>query len=74
MRKFEAGKTYTHGYIGDSQLTATWTILKRTTQTITITDGRITKTCKIIKDLSEMRGAESVFPEGKFSKAPILSA
>ena len=74
MKTFEIGKTYTHGWIGDSNLFTTWKVVKRTAQTITITDGRETKTCKIIKQLSEWRGAESVYPEGKYSMCPILSA
>ena len=74
MRTFEVGKEYTHGWIGDSSLFTTWKVLKRTTQTITITDGRETKTCKIIKQVSEWRNAESVYPEGKYSMCPILSA
>lgn len=74
MRKFETGKTYTHGWIGDSNLFTTWTVLKRTAQTVTITDGKETKTCKIIKGLSEIRNAESVYPFGKYSMSPILSA
>ena len=74
MNKFEIGKTYTHGWIGDSNLHTSWTVIKRTAQTITITDGRETKTCKIIKQLSEYRNAESVYPCGKYSMCPILSA
>jgi len=74
MRTFEVGKEYTHGWIGDSALFTTWKVLKRTAQTITITDGRETKTCKIIKQVSEYRNAESVYPEGKYSMCPILSA
>lgn len=74
MRTFETGKTYTHGWIGDSELFTSWTVVKRTQATITITDGRETKTCRIIKGLSEIRNAESVFPFGQYSMAPILSA
>lgn len=74
MRTFEVGNEYTHGWIGNADLFTTWKVLKRTAQTITITDGRETKTCKIIKQLSEIRNAESVYPEGKYSMCPILSA
>lgn len=74
MRTFEIGKSYTHGWIGDAELFTTWTVTKRTAQTITITDGRKTKTCRIIKGLSEMRNAESIFPYGQYSKCPTLSA
>lgn len=74
MKKFEVGKTYTHGWIGDSSLFTTWTVIKRTAQTITITDGKETKTCRIIKAISEYRNAESVQPFGNYSMAPTLSA
>lgn len=74
MKKFEVGKSYTHGYIGDHDLFTTWTVLKRTAQTVTITDGKVTKTKKIIKGLSEMRNAESVYPDGEYAKCPVLSA
>lgn len=74
MKKFEIGKNYTHGWIGDSSLFTTWTVVKRTAQTITITNGKETKTCKINKQISEYRNAESVYPEGKYSMCPILSA
>lgn len=74
MSKFEIGKSYTHNWIGDSDLHTTWTVLSRTAQTVKITDGKEIKTCKIIKGLSEMRNAESVYPFGKYSMCPILSA
>lgn len=74
MRTFEIGKSYTHGWIGDAELFTTWTVTKRTAQTITITDGRKSKTCRIIKGLSAIRNAESVYPFGQYSMCPILSA
>ena len=74
MKQFEVGKSYTHGWIGDSDLFTTWTVIKRTAQTITISNGKETKTCRIIKRLSEIRKAESIFPFGQYSMAPILSA
>lgn len=74
MKAFEVGKQYTHGFIGDSELFVTWTVVKRTAQTVTITDGRETKTCKINAKVSEYRNAESVFPFGRYSMCPILSA
>lgn len=74
MNKFEVGKKYTHNWIGDSNLFTTWEVLSRTAQTITMTNGKDVKTCKVIKALSEMRDAESVYPFGKYSMCPILSA
>lgn len=74
MSRFEIGKTYTHGWIGDSDLFTSWTVQKRTDTTITITNGKETKKCKIIKALSEMDNRECVFPFGKYSMCPILRA
>lgn len=74
MRKFEVGKQYTHGWIGDSDLRTTWLVLKRTAKTITIQDGTKIKTCRIIQGLSEMNGTECVFPFGQYSMCPILRA
>ena len=74
MKKFEIGKSYTHGWIGDSELFTTWKVIARTAQTVTITDGTETKKCKIIKQITEWRNAESIYPFGKYSMCPILSA
>lgn len=74
MSKFEIGKTYTHGWIGDSDLFTTWKVESRTPSTITITDGKETKKCKIIKALSEISNTECVYPFGKYSMCPILRA
>ena len=74
MKTFEIGMSYTHGWIGDAELFTTWTVTKRTAQTVTITNGRETKKCRIIKGLSEMRKAESIYPFGQYSMCPILSA
>ena len=78
MRKFEVGKRYTHGWIGDSDLFTTWTVIKRTAKTVTIKEENTqlnnTKTCRIIDRLSQREGAECVFPFGQYSMAPTLRA
>ena len=74
MAKFEVGKKYIHGWAGDSDLFTTWKVIKRTSCTITITDGRETKTCRIIKALSEMSNRETVYPFGQYSMCPLLRA
>lgn len=74
MRKFEIGKKYTHGWIGDSTLFTTWEVIKRTSQTITIKHNNEIKTCKIIKQLSEWEQAETIYPMGKYSMCPTLHA
>lgn len=74
MKTFEIGKEYTHGWIGDSNLFTIWKVTSRTALTVTITNGSETKTCRIIKGLSEIRKSESIYPYGKYSMCPILSA
>ncbi len=74
MKTFEIGNSYSMTYIGDSDLVVTYTVLDRTACTLTITDGRNTKKCRINKKLSEFDGNECVMPEGKYSMAPILRA
>lgn len=74
MKKFEVGKTYTHGWIGDSELFTNWEVIKRTAQTITIKHCKEIRTCRIIKQLSEWEGAECVHPYGKYSMCPTLRA
>lgn len=74
MKKFEVGKTYTHGWIGDSSLETTWEVIKRTAQTITIRHCKEVKTCKVIKNLSEWEDMECIRPYGNYSMCPILRA
>lgn len=78
MKKFEVGKQYVHGWIGDSDLFTTWSVIKRTAKTITIkqegTQLDNIKTCRIIEKLSQWEDAECVFPFGQYSMAPTLRA
>lgn len=74
MKKFEIGKTYTMGSICNSECFWTYTVTARTAQTITLDDGKEVKRCRISKKATEYRGAETVFPLGQYSMAPILSA
>lgn len=74
MKKFEIGKQYSMTSVCDHDCVWTYTVTARTASTITITDGRETKTCRIVKDLSEYREAETVRPLGKYSMCPLLTA
>lgn len=74
MKKFEIGKTYTMRSIGDHDCAWTYTVVKRTSQTITISDGAETKTCRVNIQVSEDRNAETIFPMGRYSMCPALSA
>lgn len=74
MRKFETGKTYTTRSIGDHDCVWSYTVTERTAQTVTLSDGKKTIKCKIVKQLSEYRNAETVRPLGNYSMCPLLSA
>jgi hypothetical protein len=74
MKKFEIGKEYSCRSICDHECVWTYKVIARTAQMITVTDGRQTKKLRIIKGLSEIRNAESVYPSGKYSMCPILTA
>ena len=74
MRKFEVGKEYSMRSICDSNCIWSYTVTARTAQTITVTDGNKTLKLRVIKKLSEYRGAETVYPLGQYSMAPMLSA
>lgn len=74
MKQFEIGKTYTMASPCDRNCVWTYTVTKRTAKTITINDGQETKTCRVNAQTSEYRDAESIFPLGRYSMCPVLSA
>lgn len=74
MIKFEIGRKYSVSSICDHNCVWTFTVTARTAQTITITDGKETKKCRINKKYTEYRNAETVFPFGQYSMCPMLSA
>lgn len=74
MLKFEVGKTYSMKSICDQNCIWNYEVVARTASTIIITDGKEVKKCRINKQYSEYRKAETVFPLGRYSMCPILSA
>lgn len=74
MTKFEIGKEYSMSSICDHNCIWTYTVIARTAQTITITDGNQTKKCRISKQSSEFFKSEAVYPLGSYSMCPILIA
>lgn len=74
MTQFETGKTYTMRSACMHDCTWTYTVTERTAQTVTITDGKEVKRCRIVKQDSLYRGAETIFPLGRYSMAPSLTA
>lgn len=74
MKKFEIGQTYTMRSACMHDCVWSYTVTARTAQTITITDGKEVKRCRINKQCSEWNNAETVHPLGRYSMAPSLSA
>ena len=74
IKAFEIGKTYRMRSIGDHDCAWTYTVVKRTAKTVTITDGDEVKTCRINQQDSELHGAESIYPLGRYSMCPRLGA
>lgn len=74
IKTFETGKTYTMRSACDHNCTWAYKVLKRTAKTITITDGKATKTCRINKAATEYSGVETIYPLGQYSMAPCLRA
>ena len=74
MKKFEIGETYSMRSICDHNCVWTYTVIARTACTITITDGKETKKCRISKLYSEMDNRETVLPLGNYSMCPMLRA
>ena len=74
MSKFEIGKVYKMKSVCNHDAVWSYTVIARTAQTITITDGKETLKLRVIKKVSEYRNAETVFPLGQYSMAPMLSA
>lgn len=74
MKKFEIGKTYSMTSICNHDCIWSYTVTARTAQTITLSDGKETKRCRISKAATQYRDAETVYPLGQYSMAPSLTA
>lgn len=74
MAKFEVGKKYATRSICNSNCIWTYTVIARTEKTVTISDGKETKKCRINAKFSTYRGAETILPEGNYSMCPMLDA
>ena len=74
VKRFEIGKKYRHGYIGDSQLFTTYKVVNRTKCFVhleaTTTHWNPIKKVKTYN----YEGIEHCRPDGYFSMCPILAA
>ena len=75
MKEFETGKTYSMRSICDHECVWEFKVKARTAQMITLVDakGKEIK-CRICKQVSEWHKAETVYPLGRYSMAPSLTA
>lgn len=75
MKKFEIGKTYTTHSICNSDRIISITVTTRSACMITTVDehGKAQR-LRISKRISEYRNAETVYPWGQYSMAPMISA
>lgn len=74
MKHFEIGKEYSMRSICDHECVWTYKVIGRTAKTVTISDGKEIKKCRISAKISEYRNAETVYPLGNYSMCPMLSA
>lgn len=75
MKKFEVGKIYSCRSIGDHNCIWRYKVLKRTAKTIVIQeDDEEPKVCRIKERTYCGQIEEFVYPEGRYSMCPILSA
>ena len=75
VTRFEVGKKYKHGYIGDSNLFTTYKVVNRTKCFIHIepTSPNDPDPIKKVKTYN-YKGVEHCRPDGTYSMCPILSA
>ena len=75
VTRFEVGKKYKHGYIGDSNLFTTYKVVNRTKCFIHLepTSPNDPDPIKKVK-VFNFQGIEHCRPDGYFSMCPILSA
>ena len=75
MKTFEIGTIYNMHSPCDWDCTWSFEVVKRTASTVTLkTERGELKSCRINRKVSEWNQAETVYPLGRYSMAPSLSA
>lgn len=69
---FEAGKTYTTRSICDYDTVFSYTVVARTAKTVTIKDQFGDVRSRRVQ--AHMDGGEMIYPNGKYSMCPVLTA
>ncbi len=75
MKQFKVNSLYAMRSACDQNCVWQYIVTARTVSTVTLrsVEGKTLK-CRINKAVSEYRGAETVFPLGRYSMAPMLTA
>lgn len=75
IKQFEIGKKYSMRSVCNYDCVWTYTVIGRTACTVTLKDKHGKNlTCRINKKLTTWNNAETVYPLGRYSMAPMLSA
>jgi len=75
MMKFETGKTYSMRSACDHNCVWTFTVISRTEKSVTLVNEKGEKISRRInRTVSEWNKAETVYPLGQYSMAPVLVA
>ena len=74
IKRFEVGKTYQTRSICNYDCIISITVTARTDKTITVIEDGETKRLRINEASTEYRKAETVYPWGHYSMAPMISA
>ena len=74
MKKFEIGGIYSMTSVCDQNCTWSYIVTARTAKTITISDGKETKKCRVNEKVSGYHNAETIYPLGRYSMCPSLTA
>lgn len=72
MIQFQTGNIYSIGWIGDSELTTLYTVIKRTAKTVTLQRAGQTETIR--RKIDFWDDYETCRPTGNYSMAPTLCA
>lgn len=72
MKKFEVGEIYNCRCIGDHNIIWSYKVLRRTEKTITIQETYDEK--PVTRKIMVRESGEFVYPDGKYSMCPVLSA
>lgn len=74
ITKFEAGKTYFCRSVCDSECVFGFLVVRRTETSVWVVDNTELASQPQRRKIEVYNGVESIYPNGKYSMAPILRA